>query len=41
MNLNKIKKLMKPMDIALIFGTHYIASEIFYEFEISFDSGVI
>ena len=39
--IKKIKKLMKPKDIALIFGTHYIASEIFYEFEISFDSGVI
>ncbi len=39
--INKIKKLMKPKDITLIFGTHYIASEVFSEFEISFDSGVI
>ena len=36
-----LMSLMKEKDIGLIFGTHYIAEDIFNEFEISFDSGVI
>ena len=32
---------MKSDDILLIFGSHYIAEEVFEEFEISFDSGEI
>ena len=39
--IKKIIKLRKPNDITLIFGTHYIAKEVFSEFEISFDSGLI
>ena len=33
--------IKKPNDIILIFGTHYVAKEVFQKFEISFDSGVI
>ena len=39
--IEKINKLRKPSDVTLIFGTHYIAQEVFSEFEISFDSGLI
>ena len=39
--MEKINSLRKPNDVTLIFGTHYIAKEIFSEFEISFDSGLI
>ena len=36
-----LRALIKDKDIGLVFGTHYVAEEIFKEFEISFDSGVI
>ena len=39
--IKKIKQIIKGNGVALIFGTHYIAKEIFVEFEISFDTGVI
>ena len=39
--IKKIKQIIKGSGVALIFGTHYIAEEIFLEFEISFDTGVI
>ncbi|MAQ86780.1 MAG: hypothetical protein CMG23_01025 [Candidatus Marinimicrobia bacterium] len=39
--MRKINSIRKPNDVTLIFGTHYIAKEIFSEFEISFDSGLI
>lgn len=39
--IKKLKKIMKSHDILLIFGSHYIAEEVFEEFEISFDSGEI
>ena len=39
--IKEINKLRKPNDITLIFGTHYIAKEVFSEFEKSFDSGLI
>ena len=39
--MGKINSIRKPNDVTLIFGTHYIAKEIFSEFEISFDSGLI
>jgi len=39
--VKEIKKIMKPYDILLIFGSHYIGEEVFEEFEISFDSGEI
>jgi hypothetical protein len=39
--IKKIKQIIRGSGIALIFGTHYIAEEIFLEFEISFDTGVI
>ena len=40
-SISKIKKIRKPNDVILIFGSHYIANEIFSDFEISFDSGLI
>ena len=40
-SISKIKKIRKPEDVILIFGSHYIANEIFSEFEISFDTGLI
>ena len=40
-SISKIKKVRKPDDIILIFGSHYIANEIFSEFEIPFDTGLI
>ena len=40
-SISKIKKVRKPDGVILIFGSHYIANEIFSEFEISFDTGLI
>ena len=40
-SISKIKKVRKPDSVILIFGSHYIANEIFSEFEISFDTGLI
>ena len=40
-SISKIKKVRKSDDVILIFGSHYIANEIFSEFEISFDTGLI
>jgi len=40
-SISKIKKVRKPDDVILILGSHYIANEIFSEFEISFDTGLI
>jgi dihydrofolate synthase/folylpolyglutamate synthase len=37
----KLKELIKDSGVGIIFGSHYIAEEVFAEFEISFDSGVI
>jgi folylpolyglutamate synthase/dihydropteroate synthase len=39
--INKLKELIKDVGVGIIFGSHYIAEEVFAEFEISFDSGVI
>ena len=39
--IDKINQIKKPNDIILIFGTHYVAKEVYQKFEISFDSGVI
>jgi len=39
--IKTLRGVLKEKDIGLIFGTHYIAEDIFKEFEISFDSGVI
>jgi len=39
--INKLKELIKDTGVGVIFGSHYIAEEVFAEFEISFDSGVI
>ena len=39
-SISKIEKVRKPDDVILIFGSHYIANEIFSEFEISFDTGL-
>ena len=39
-SISKIKKVRKPDGVILIFGSHYIANEIFSEFEISFDTGL-
>ena len=39
-SISKIKKVRGPDDVILIFGSHYIANEIFSEFEISFDTGL-
>ena len=36
--IKKLQAAQKPEDIILIFGTHYIAEEVFEEFEIPFDS---
>ena len=33
-----LKKLIDDNSIGLIFGSHYIAEEVFNEFEISFDN---
>ena len=37
----KLEELIKDAGVGIIFGSHYIAEEVFSEFEISFDSGVI
>ena len=39
--IKALRAKIKEKDIGLIFGTHYIAEDIFKEFEISFDSGII
>ena len=39
--INKLKALIKDAGVGVIFGSHYIAEEVFTEFEISFDSGII
>ena len=39
-SISKIKKIRKPNDVILIFGSHYIANEIYSDFEMSFDSGL-
>ena len=39
--IKKIKRNIKNNNIGLIFGSHYIADEVFSEFELSFDSGII
>jgi hypothetical protein len=36
-----LKALIKDAGVGIIFGSHYIAEEVFSEFEISFDTGVI
>ena len=36
-----LRRGIKKRGIGIIFGTHYIAEEVFKEFEISFDSGII
>ena len=37
----KIERVRKPDDVILIFGSHYIANEIFSVFEIPFDTELI
>ena len=39
--ITRLKELIKDAGVGVIFGSHYIAEEVFSEFEISFDSGVI
>ena len=39
--ITRLKELIKDAGVGVIFGSHYIAEEVFAEFEISFDSGVI
>ena len=39
--IKKLQAAQKPEDIILIFGTHYIAEEVFEEFEIPFDTELI
>jgi dihydrofolate synthase/folylpolyglutamate synthase len=39
--VSKLIGLTKKNSVGLIFGTHYIAEEVFNEFEISFDRGII
>ena len=36
-----LKTVINKQEIGVIFGTHYIAEEVFEEFEIYFDSGII
>ncbi len=36
--INQLLKIKKSNDVGLIFGSHYIAGEVFSAFEISFDS---
>lgn len=36
-----LKKINDDKDIGIVFGTHYIAEEVYNEFELSFDSGLI
>ena len=37
-SISKINKVRNPNDVILIFGSHYIANEVFSEFEIPFDT---
>ena len=39
--ISKIKELIKEDGVGVIFGSHYIAEEVYREFEISFDNGII
>ena len=39
--LTKIKRMKKADDVTLVFGSHYIANELFDEFGISFDRDII
>ena len=39
--IDKLKASIEDVGVGVIFGSHYIAEEVFAEFEISFDSGVI
>ena len=39
--ISKINKVRNPNDVILIFGSHYIANEVFSEFEIPFDTELI
>ena len=39
--LTMIKRMKKADDVTLVFGSHYIANEIFDEFGISFDRDII
>ena len=39
--ISEIKKLIKNNGIGIIFGTHYIAKEVYKEFDLSFDRGLI
>ena len=40
-SISKINKIRNPNDVILIFGSHYIANEVFSEFEIPFDTELI
>jgi dihydrofolate synthase/folylpolyglutamate synthase len=40
-SISKINKLRNTNDVILIFGSHYIANEVFSEFEIPFDTELI
>ena len=40
-SISKINKVRNPNDVILIFGSHYIANEVFSEFEIPFDTELI
>mgnify|MGYP001239382621 FL=1 len=40
-SISKINKVRNSNDVILIFGSHYIANEVFSEFEISFDTELI
>ena len=37
----QMKELIKDAGVGIIFGSHFIAEEVYSEFEISFDSGII
>ncbi len=39
--LIQLKQNIDVNGVGIIFGSHYIADEVFTEFEISFDSGII
>ena len=40
-SISKINKFRNTNDVILIFGSHYIANEVFSEFEIPFDTELI
>ena len=40
-SISKINMVRNPNDVILIFGSHYIANEVFSEFEIPFDTELI